>query len=93
MDFSPQGLFLSLCILGTVSIFQGPGFDPWVGKISLEKRLATHSNILACIILWTEEAGRLQALGFGDEQGSLECCSSWSLKELHTTERLTLSLS
>ena len=24
-----------------------PGFDPWVGKISLEKEMATHSSILA----------------------------------------------
>ena len=27
-----------------------------------------------------------QALGFGDGQGSLECCSPWGSKELHTTE-------
>ena len=35
-----------------------PGFDPWVGKI-LEKEMATHSNILAWRIPWTEEPGRL----------------------------------
>ena len=29
-----------------------------------------------------------QALGVGDGQGSLVCCSSWDLKELDTTERL-----
>ena len=29
------------------------GFDPWVGKIPLEKGKATHSSILACIIPWT----------------------------------------
>ena len=28
------------------------------------------------------------ALGVGDEQGSLACCSPWGLKELDTTERL-----
>ena len=27
-----------------------------------------------------------QALGAGDEQGSLACCSSWGCKELDTTE-------
>ena len=27
-----------------------------------------------------------QALGVGDVQGSLACCSSWSRKELNTTE-------
>ena len=29
-----------------------------------------------------------QALGVGDEQGSLASCSPWSHKELNTTERL-----
>ena len=31
------------------------GFDPWVGKIPLEKGVATHSRILAWRIPWTEE--------------------------------------
>ena len=30
-------------------------FDPWVGKIPLEKEMATHSSILAWEIPWTEE--------------------------------------
>ena len=30
-----------------------PGFDPWVGKIPLEKEMATHSSILAWRIPWT----------------------------------------
>ena len=29
-----------------------------------------------------------QALGAGDGQGGLACCSPWSCKELDTTERL-----
>ena len=29
-----------------------------------------------------------QALGVGDGQGSLVCCSSWGHKELDTAERL-----
>ena len=29
-----------------------------------------------------------QALGVGDGQGSLVCCSPWGLKELDMTERL-----
>ena len=29
-----------------------------------------------------------EALGVGDGQGSLACCSPWSLKELDTTEQL-----
>ena len=30
-----------------------PRFDPWVGKIPLEKEKATHSSFLAWRILWT----------------------------------------
>ena len=29
-----------------------------------------------------------QALGVGDRQGGLVCCSPWGRKELDTTERL-----
>ena len=29
----------------------------------LEQEMATHSNILACKILWAEEPGRLQSMG------------------------------
>ena len=32
-------------------------------KVSLEKEMATHSNILAWKIPWTKEPGRLQSLG------------------------------
>ena len=38
------------------------GFDPWVGKIPLEKEETTHSSILACKIPRTEEPGRLRSL-------------------------------
>ena len=34
-------------------------FDPWVGKIPLEKGMATHSTILVWRIPWTEESGNL----------------------------------
>ena len=30
------------------------GFDPWVGKIPLERVMATHCSILAWEILWTK---------------------------------------
>ena len=36
-------------------------FDPWVGKIPLEEGMATHSNILAWRIPWTESG--LQSKG------------------------------
>ena len=36
------------------------GFDPWMGKIPLEKGMATHSSMLAWKIPWTEEPDGLQ---------------------------------
>ena len=36
-----------------------PGFDPWVGKIPLEGKMATYPSIHAWRIPWTEEPGRL----------------------------------
>ena len=47
------------------------------GKDPLEKKMATHSNILGWRIPWTEEPGRLQFMGS---------------KELDTTERQTLAI-
>ena len=32
---------------------QETGFNPWIGKIPLEKEKATHSSILAWRIPWT----------------------------------------
>jgi len=41
--------------------------ETWVGSLSLadslQKGIATHSNILAWKIPWTEEPGRLQSMG------------------------------
>ena len=39
------------------------GSDPWVGKIPLEKEMATHSSFLAWRVPWTEEPSRLQPIG------------------------------
>ena len=40
--------------------------ETWVSYLgqedSLEKRMATHSTILACRIPWTEESGGLQSM-------------------------------
>ena len=41
---------------------QETGFSPWVGKIPLEKDMATHSSIPVWRISWTEETGRLQPM-------------------------------
>ena len=41
--------------------------ETWVqslgGEDPLEEETATHSSILACRFLWTEEPGRLQSTG------------------------------
>ena len=41
--------------------------DIWVQSLGqedpLEEEMATHSSILACGILWTEESGGLQSIG------------------------------
>ena len=41
--------------------------ETWVRSLNwedpLEKGMATHSNILACRIPWTEERDRLQSMG------------------------------
>ena len=39
------------------------GYYPWVGKIPWRRKTATHSNILAWKIPWTEEPGRLRCKG------------------------------
>ena len=40
---------------------QRHGFNPWVGKTPLGKRMSTHCSILAWEIPGTEEPGRLQS--------------------------------
>ena len=40
-----------------------PRFNPWVGKIPLEKEMANHYSILAWRVPWTEEPGRLHSIG------------------------------
>ena len=39
------------------------GFNPWVRKIPPEKKIASHSSILAWGIPWTEEPGGLPTMG------------------------------
>jgi len=36
---------------------------PWVGKIPLEKEMATHSSLLSWRIPWTEKPDGLQSMG------------------------------
>ena len=38
-------------------------FDSWVRKISVEKKMTTHSNMLSWEMPWTEEPGGYSPLG------------------------------
>ena len=38
---------------------KGRVFNPWIGKIPLEKEMATHSSVLAWETPWTKELGGL----------------------------------
>ena len=50
----------------------------------LEEEMATHSSILAWVIPWTEEPGRLQSTG------SQRVRHDWVIKNTHTcTEKLS----
>ena len=42
------------------------GLDPWVEKIPLEKKMATHSSILAWESPWTERAWRATVHGVAE---------------------------
>ena len=56
-------LFMTMASLVTQLVKNLPAiWDPWVGKIPLKKRKATHSSILAWRVTWTEEPGGLQSL-------------------------------
>ena len=43
---------------------------------------------MASLIQWTYGHEFEQALGVGDGQGGLVCCSPWGRKELDMTEKL-----
>ena len=59
--------------------------SPWMD--ALEKEMATHSSVLAWRILWTEEPGGLQSMGWQRvRQASLSITNSWSLLKLMSIE-------
>ena len=59
-EYSLEGLMLKLQYFGHL-------IETWVQSLgqedALQKRMATHSSILAWSIPWTEEPGRLQSMG------------------------------
>ena len=52
-------------------------FSPWVGKISLEKGMATHSSILARRNPWIDELGGLQSMGLQRVGLGHQCFHWW----------------
>ena len=63
------------------------GKDPDAGKDWRREKVKTENAMVG----WHYQLSGHefeQALGAGDGQGSLACCSPWSLKELYTTEKL-----
>ena len=67
-----KGIYLSPVYLWAYLVAQRlkhlpPMWEIWVQSLGqedpLEKEMATHSNILAWRIPWTEEPGRLQSMG------------------------------
>ena len=64
------------------------GKDPDAGKDWRWKEKGTTEDEMVGWHHWLNGHGFEQALGIGDGQGSLVCCSSWGHKESDTTEQL-----
>ena len=65
-----------------------PGFDPCVGKIPLEKDMATHFSTLTWKIPWMEEPGGLQYMGL--QKVRQNSATSLHFTSLHFTSLHTL---
>ena len=64
------------------------GKDPHAGKDWRQEEKQTTENEMVGWHHWLNGHELEQALGDGDGQGSLACCSPWGCKELDTTEQL-----
>ena len=64
------------------------GKDPDAGKDWRQEEKGTTEDEMVRWYHWLYEPEFEQALGVGDGQGSLACCSPWGSKELDTTEWL-----
>ena len=62
--------------------------DPNAGKDWGQEEKGTTEDEMVGWHHWLDRHEFDQALGVGDGQGSLACCSPWGLKELDTTEQL-----
>ena len=64
------------------------GRDPDAGKYWRQEEKGMSEDKIVGWHHWLNGHEREQALGDGEGQGSLTCCSPWAHKELDTTERL-----
>ena len=68
--------------------------ETWVPSMDqeypLEKRMATHSSILAWEILWTEEPGRLQSMGHRESDTTAQLSLSQGLSICETTQEMCI---
>ena len=62
--------------------------DPHVGKDWRQEEKGTTEDKMVEWHHWLNGHGFEQALGVGDRQGSLVCCSPWGHKELDMTDKL-----
>ena len=63
------------------------GKDPDAGKFEGKRRQGWQDEMVGWHH-WQDRHETEQALGFGDGQGTLACCSPWDHKESDITERL-----
>ena len=60
------------------------GFNSWVGQISLEKEMTTHSTVFAWKIQWAAEPGGLQSMGSKRVRHDWSnLASSWGYSEVN----------
>ena len=56
-------------LVKNLPVMQEPQFQPLIWEDPLEKKMATHSRILAWKIPWTEEPGWLQSIHWSQRVG------------------------
>ena len=64
------------------------GKDPHAGQDWGQEEKGTTENVMVVYHHWLDGQEFEQALGVGDGQGSMVCCSPWGRKESDMTERL-----
>ena len=74
-----------LVVLIYLSLIMNTGKDPDAGKDWSQEEKGTTEDEMVGWHLWVDGHEFEKALGVGDGQGSLACCSPWGCKESDTT--------